>query len=67
MAGSVAASAAVDAGQPLTAPLWLNSQRPWPNGAAACSPAAVPGVADQVAGGRVHVADVGVRPGGVQA
>ena len=27
---------------------------------------AVPSVADQVAGGRVHVADVGARPGGVQ-
>jgi len=27
----------------------------------------VAGVADQVAGGRVHVADVGTGPGGVQA
>ena len=27
----------------------------------------MPGVADQVAGGRVHVPDVGTRPGGVQA
>ena len=28
---------------------------------------AVPSVADQVAGGRVHVAHVGTGPGGVQA
>ncbi len=36
---------AVDSGHPSTAPLWLNSQRPCRNGAAAAGPWLVPGVA----------------------
>ena len=46
---SPAASSAADSGQPSSRPLWLNSQRPSANGAAACSPAAVPSVADLTA------------------
>ena len=40
---------AAESGQPSSRPLWLNSQGPWPNGAAACSPGAVPGVAERTA------------------
>ena len=36
-------------GQPSSSPLWLNSQAPAPNGAAAASPSAVPAVAERTA------------------
>src|SRR5260370_947057 len=49
MGGSVAASAAVDSGQPDTGPLWLNSPRPCLTGAAAAGPWLVPGVAFRTA------------------
>ena len=42
---AVSAAAAADAGQPARTPLWLNSHGPDANGAAACSPAAMPAVA----------------------
>ena len=44
-----ASSLAADSGHPSSRPLWLNSQRPSANGAAACSPAAVPSVAERTA------------------
>lgn len=48
-AGSVCASGARVPGQPLTAPLWLNSQGPEANGAAAASPSAPASVASRTA------------------
>jgi hypothetical protein len=45
VAGRVVASLAIDDGQPATTPLWLNSQGPSPNGAAAVSTTGMPAVA----------------------
>ena len=44
-APAVSATATADAGQPARIPLWLNSHGPDANGAAACSPTAMPAVA----------------------
>ena len=43
------ACAAAESGQPSSRPLWLNSHWSEANGAAACSPTAVPGVASRTA------------------
>src|SRR5580692_1381592 len=48
-AGARSAIAAAAPGQPSSRPLWLNSQGPWPKGAAAASPSAVPAVAERTA------------------
>ena len=47
--GSPAAEPATAAGQPRTTPLWLNSQRPSANGAAAVEVTGMPGVAERTA------------------
>ena len=49
MTGSSAASPATAPGQPRISPLWLNSQRPSPNGAAAGAVTGKPVVADRTA------------------